>query len=198
MLAEIEYYGLAEVWESTFSESERISIEKRYRPLGFSVDGQDSKILSSSQSKIGFLYGLLGWFSSPDFSDISRKLTEIASKSIDSSTDIQDLHFLYQTQIQSNYSSRNVDPLALDRAKAACYAQIAISEGAARSFREEWGSARLPSHVGYTQLAIILEKEKSFQEAIDMCNRAFEQGWKGDWKLRTEKLKTKLEKLGIQ
>lgn len=51
-----------------------------------------------------------------------------------------------------------------------------------------------PAHPGYKQLAIILEKEKRFEEALDLVNEADTAGWNGDWEKRRERLVSKIEK----
>ncbi|MFB2728713.1 hypothetical protein ACE02H_14735 [Shewanella mangrovisoli] len=52
----------------------------------------------------------------------------------------------------------------------------------------------MPSHVGYKQLAIILEKEGDLQGALALSQKALEQGWTGDFDKRIEKLTAKLAK----
>ncbi len=61
-------------------------------------------------------------------------------------------------------------------------------------FKKEWGDATLPSHVGYKQLAIILEKEKKYDKAIALCNQAKREGWNDDWDKRIERCEKKLKK----
>lgn len=59
-----------------------------------------------------------------------------------------------------------------------------------------WGGLGfLPSHHGYKQLAIILEKRGEVAEALGICLQAQSQGWKGDWDARIARLQSKLEKL---
>jgi hypothetical protein len=50
----------------------------------------------------------------------------------------------------------------------------------------------LPSHTGYKQLAIILEKEGDIKGAIKLSKQALEQGWTDDYKKRIERLNKKL------
>jgi hypothetical protein len=56
----------------------------------------------------------------------------------------------------------------------------------------------LPGHKGYQQLAVILEKQGRFQEAIDLCTQAAQQGWGGDWEHRIERNAKRLAKLTSQ
>ena len=52
----------------------------------------------------------------------------------------------------------------------------------------------LPSHPGYRQLAIILDKRGEFDEAKKFARKAKEQGWSGDWEKRIARCEAKLAK----
>lgn len=56
------------------------------------------------------------------------------------------------------------------------------------------GLGFLPSHHGYKQLAIILEKRGAYQDARSLCEQADAQGWKGDWAARIARLEKKIAK----
>ncbi len=60
---------------------------------------------------------------------------------------------------------------------------------------DEYVLGFLPSHHGYKQLAIILEKQGDFQGARTLCEQAKAQGWKGDWDARIARLNKKLAKV---
>lgn len=53
----------------------------------------------------------------------------------------------------------------------------------------------LPSHHGYKQLAIILEKRGDYVAAGALSEQAKEQGWKGDWDARIARLNKRISKL---
>ncbi len=53
----------------------------------------------------------------------------------------------------------------------------------------------LPSHHGYKQLAIILEKRGDYVAAGALSEEAREQGWKGDWDTRIARLNKRIVKL---
>ena len=53
----------------------------------------------------------------------------------------------------------------------------------------------LPSHHGYKQLAIILEKRGDYVAAGALSEQAREQGWKGDWDARIARLNKRIAKL---
>jgi len=96
-----------------------------------------------------------------------------------------DRHFLYQTKMEIYYRNRDVDDSALTSAIEACKQQIALSTKAKQAFLKQWG--QLPSHVGYKQLCIIMEKQKNYDEVIRLASEAKMQGWTGDWDKRIEK-----------
>jgi hypothetical protein len=77
-------------------------------------------------------------------------------------------------------------PLAIE----ACKQQIAVSEKAKIAFLKEYCS--LPSHEGYKQLCIIMEKQKNYDEVIRLSKIAKGQGWVGDWDKRIEKCEKRL------
>lgn len=98
-------------------------------------------------------------------------------------------HFALQALAQAAYRLRDVHPEALEDAEAACREQILLADVAGPALRQEFGSK--PSHHGYKQLSIILEKQKRYTEALDIVTQAQDQGWDGDWEKRAERLAKK-------
>ena len=73
----------------------------------------------------------------------------------------------------------------MTKAIEACINQIKLSVEAKKLFKKDWGKdSGLPFHSGYTQLAIIYDKQGKFLEAIQVCEQAKTQGWNGDWEKR--------------
>lgn len=189
---EIGYFGLQEWWLSELTKEERNVILSVYNPLGI---GEDSlikvKIFSTSQTVIGLLSGLSGWFKKPEYREIGYKIIKKAEELVSDKISFLDLHFLYQSKIQIYYRNRDNDEFALSSAIEACKQQIGISEKAKEAFIKEMGLP-LPGHVGYKQLCIIMEKQKNFEEVIRLSKIAKEQGWSGNWDKRIEKCKKKM------
>jgi hypothetical protein len=100
-----------------------------------------------------------------------------------------DRHFALQALAQAAYRLREVHPEALEDAEAACREQILLADVAGPALRDEFGSK--PSHHGYKQLSIILEKQKRYGEALEVVEQARDQGWDGDWDKRAERLSRK-------
>ncbi len=110
-------------------------------------------------------------------------------------------HFELLEAIRSNYKLRDKESGTLEKAISACNEQIAIAPEVAQLFHQEFKelsqftveqseqplpetAAPLPVHTGYTQLAIIREKQGRLAEAICLCREAHKQGWAGDWESR--------------
>jgi hypothetical protein len=107
--------------------------------------------------------------------------------------DTLELYDWYTQMILFAYRARDTDPSALNEAIDACEKQIALAPKAAKEFMREIPHT-LPEHTGYTQLAIIREKQKDYAEAIQLATQAKDQGWGGDWNKRIERCKEKLQK----
>ena len=109
--------------------------------------------------------------------------------------DITFLHFDIQERIEFNYKNRS-DKISYDKAKKLCYDMIEIApEVAAKMEETNFMGDRgipLPRHHGYQQLAIILQKEGVFTEAIRICEKGEKEGWNNDFAKRIERLKKKL------
>jgi len=189
----IGYHRLSEWWFSEFSNEERNHIVITYTPMGSggNILLKDN-IDWSSSSVVHFLYNLAGWFNNKRDRYLAIKILEKAEKLISDDIPIVDIHFFYQQIIQIHYGNRLIDPNSLDKSIEACEQQIEIAPQVAKVFKEEFEDGFFPSHVGYTQLAIIKKKEKKYSEVIDICSKALFEGWRGDWKNRIEWCKEKL------
>jgi len=190
----IGYFGLEDWWLSAFSDEERRYIQEKFQPLGASGDSLTSGDISyTTQTAVGLLYTLAGWFSKEEERPIAYKIIEKAEELSTAKTRILDVHFLYGEKLKIYYMDRD-KPGYLEKAIEACKQQIELAPKATDAFRAEYKDSPLPSHKGYEQLAIILEKQKSFREAIELCAQVDKQGWAGDWGKRIERCKKKLEK----
>ena len=107
--------------------------------------------------------------------------------------DVLDLHFVYVGVIKTFYADRDKDPEALDSAIVACEEQIALAPKAVEALKREYQGEPLPAHTGYTQLAIIREKQKKFAAAVSVARLALEQGWAGDWEHRIARNEKRLK-----
>jgi len=199
----IGYYGLEGWWLNTFTPKERDHIESVFQPMGLSVgfDANSSskpltegKIHSCSQTITMFLLVLAGWFNNPRNRNIANKIitkaNEIGQQNKD---DILGNHFLYSEMISIYYPQRE-NKLMFDKAVEACKEQIDMASEATKAFLKEYPNQPLPSHKGYEQLAIILDKQRKHKKAISLCEQANEQGWAGNWNKRIDRYDKKLKK----
>lgn len=190
----IGYFGLESWWHSEFSEDERRHIAATFQPLGSSGDSLTSGDISyTSQTAVGVLHNLAGWFSKEIDRPIAHKILKKAEELSETEGSVLDAHFLYGQKLGIYYKDRDI-PGYLEKAIEACNQQIALAEKAAKAFRTEYTDSPLPSHKGYQQLAIILEKQGKFDETVELCRNAEKQGWAGDWAKRIERCRKKADK----
>lgn len=192
---EIGYFGLSEWWLSEFSEEERRYILETFQPLGSTGNSLiEGNISHASNTAIKLLSSLAGWFKKKEDRTIAYRILKKAEELINDKSDILDVHFLFQSKIQLYYRNRDNDPDALAEAINACKQQIELAPKARAAFKEEYGDAPLPRHIGFEQLAIIEEKQKNFEAAIGISQKTMEQGWAGTWQKRIERCRNKLGK----
>ncbi|NOI32211.1 hypothetical protein [Vibrio coralliilyticus] len=175
----INYLRLDSWWLNELNSAERDEILQTY-PDSSLVEG---KIYSTNQTQLHLLWSLAGWFNKPGKRELAYKILAKAESLINEHSDPLDLHFLYGAKLEVCYKDRDIRADGIQRAIEACEQQIDISHKAATAFINKFGGA-LPSHKGYRQLAIILEKQKRYKEAASLCLVAKEQGWSGDWEKR--------------
>lgn len=97
---------------------------------------------------------------------------------------------LEDRRIRFIYRQRNEDPAALDRTIEICRAMIARSPEFIRLFHGL--GIPLPTHKGFEQLAIILDRRKEYAAAVAVCEQALAEGWEGDWEKRIERYSRKI------
>jgi tetratricopeptide (TPR) repeat protein len=191
---DIGYFHLEEWWLSEFDESTREYIVEKYQPMGSPprclVEG---KYEWTSATPASLLSGLGGWFQGSTDRHIARKIYQKALDLVDASNDPLDRHFLYQGLIETYYKDRE-NPEYYNLAIEYCKKQILMQKEAAKKWKEDYPGDSLPSHHGYEQYAIILEKEKRYDEAIELSREAERNGWAGSWKNRIERCEKKIEK----
>lgn len=194
----IAYYELDDWWLSTFTEDERRHIASTFKPLGASPDDliDSGEITFTTQSELSFLSNLAGWFPKrPDRSIARRVLIKAEQLAAEPDAAILARHFFFQAKIEHYYRDRE-EVGCFDLAVEACRQQISIAPHTAEALKAEYEDSILPGHKGYQQLAIILEKQARFQEAIELCTSAAQQGWAGDWSGRIARCTKKLATTG--
>ena len=195
---ELGYFGLGNWWLSTFSQEERKHIESEFKPINIGGDAPNltqGDVSWTSGTAVQLIAALAGWFKKPADYHIAKRMLAKAEELIPQEKNVLDLHFAYQSMIQTHYRNRDNDPEALDLATRACENQIAMAPLAAKQFKKEYREDPLPAHVGYTQLTIIRDKQRNMSEAIRLAKQAKKQGWDGDWEQRIARYQAKQAKL---
>ncbi len=192
----IGYFGLSDWWLSAFTEQERIQIEQVYTPVGGGVGHLTQSEITSTTARVSmFLSSLSSWFRKTEKDrDIARRILKKALEMGDPQNDILGLHFTWQALIEVWYRDRDCMSEAIEEAILACFGQIGIAEQAAKQFKKEYPRNQLPSHVGYTQLTIIYDKQGRYDEAIQIAQQAKKQEWNGDWDARIQRYEKKKTK----
>ena len=184
---EIAYFGLQDWWMNDLTVDERDIIFSLYNPFGFDKKSLiEGKITYTDEIATAFLTGLLSYLKKPEYQKLSSKIIKKMDRMSLKSGSVLDRHFYLSNKIEIFYRNRNTDETALPAAIDACKEQISIAEQAKRAYLKEYDGS-LPSHLGYTQLCIILEKQKNYDEVIHLARPAKEQGWMGDWDKRIER-----------
>jgi hypothetical protein len=190
----IGYFGLAEWWVATFTETEREYIGSASNSHTGGGSLTEGHISYTSGRAAQFLSALATNFYRPQDRRIARLMLAKAEEIAKTAANILDLHFVYAGMIKTYYADRDNDPEAVDLAIAACEKQIALGPEAAKAWKREYPREPLPAHTGYTQLAIIREKQKNFADAISLSRLAMKQGWAGDWGQRIVRNEKRLAK----
>jgi len=190
----IGFFNLENFWFKTLNEKERQIVLENFNSGSIGVDSTDllETKLFGTREKLSFISGQISRYKKPIFKNLGLKFIEIGNEELQRTTQIIEKHFYYQRLIEFHYRFRaeeNNYELAIN----ACMNQIEISEKAKIEFEKEIYIDQLPSHKGFKQLAIILEKEKKFNEAIKICQKAITEGWNGDWNYRIERMNKKLK-----
>jgi len=176
----LDSYGLTDWWEKMFTEAERNRIREH--------------LFLPDSSPVNALCTTAGWFLGPHDRSIAQRLIDKALElAAEGYGDILDRHFAAGTAIRAYYPDRDKVPGALEKVVEACLTQVEIAPQAAAAFRAEYPKSALPGHLGFTQLAILAEKNKEFEKALALCEQAKAQGWTGDWDKRIQRLRKKLK-----
>jgi len=186
------YYCLLDWWDKEFTKQEQLYIIDKYKPMG-GGELTTGTILGSSATAINFLTDLQSWFTTLSDEIISEKILKKAESLLTGETPILDIHFLYSCSIEHYYKKRNIDFGFYELANQYCLKQIALGQKAKDAFLSEPWFPTLPRHKGYEQLAIILEKEKKYDEALKLCYEARDAGWNSDWDKRISTLQRKMK-----
>lgn len=180
----LRFFGLSELWWSSFTEDERQYVESSILFREKKEDFGRSCLYSNSGSKVDLIGHLIVAFSNKGESSIFLKLCEEIESVDKAKVDLYELHKYYSNKICVLNKNINNWPGIYKELKKSCYKQIEISASVAHDIKKGKGEPSLYGHVGFKRLSIILEKEKRYSEVVDICRKALKEGWLGDWEKR--------------
>jgi tetratricopeptide (TPR) repeat protein len=192
---EIGFFGLTDWWLTEFNERERNEIERisdAHTGRGELTRMKIASIQGVLASPVGFLTKLASWFPNAADFHIAKKILDKAESSISDELNVLAKDAFYREKIKHYYKQRDRHPAALGIAIEACEQQIELSRQAATTYLDFSGDSALPWHHGFKQLAIIREKERDYESAIALAERAKEEGWGGDWEKRIARCRKRL------
>ena len=181
----IGHFDLDQWWESEFSEEERKYIIDKKPEI---IKGKYNNI---NKKPTQFLQETTQWFSNKEDTNISLKLLDKAEELVE---DKIDLHYLYNSKIKTLYKKRNENKEYIELCIKYCKKDIELYINKLRHeypFNEK--NTRVPA---FQRLAIIYEKRKEYQKAIEVCKKAIKYNMreknKDNFKDRLNRLKSKV------
>ncbi len=200
MAGELGYFGLASWWSTLFTGTERDRIETRFQPPGLSPSARP---LTAGRKRLQFgnaaalLTALAGYLrDDPADRNVAIRVLAKAEERARAQDDILALHWVCQEMIRLHCRWRDHFPDALNLIYGACHKQIAIAAKVALAFQHRRPGQVLPIHMGFQMMAVLLEQEGSYAQAIELCKQARFQGWSGNWTWRIGTLARKLAQHG--
>jgi len=197
---ELGYFGLASWWSTVLTAAQRAHIEEKFQPSGLPpgsrplTTGRKRLSLRSAAMLLTAVAGSLR--SDPDDRTLALEILRKAEQRAKTEEDRLGLHFTYQETIHLYCKWRDRFFDALDLIFGACHKQIAMAPEVAQILHEQNPKSPLPIHAGFQMMVVLLEKEESYAQAIELCKQARFQGWKGNWTWRIGSLAKKLGQKG--
>lgn len=215
----LDKYQLKEWWLEALTANQRNQVANDYRPMGLPIgetpylyQDLDKTYSNNGFGKLGLLL-TLSYIAGDEAKHILQ--TKVENELLQCYTapdsNLIDVHLALASLIKHHYSLRTA-PEHYEKAKEFCLMQISISSKLVKKFRHPEKPKELqnitgikdpyydepqmlPSHTGYKQLAIILEKEGDIEGALRLSKQALKQGWTDNYEKRIDKLNKKLMKI---
>lgn len=201
----IGYLGIEQWWLEVLTEGERKYIldNVKYFGIGGTSDIKhillEQDVIASSETVLNFAMGLLTYVAKEkELIPLVEKIENLAF-GVTNTTDCEEVFrkHLILGSLGDIYYKHRENPECFNRAIDYYKKQIAMSKEAKEAWIESdrrigIKETKMPKHVGYERMAIILEKEKKYEEAYNISREAVAEGWKGEWEKRIEKLEKKM------
>ncbi|MBR4000515.1 MAG: hypothetical protein IKI93_19480 [Clostridia bacterium] len=194
----IGYLGLEDFWLSCSPEEQKTLTKYYQGGLGSNPGDSPVKgdIVSSTDTAFKYLSAMIGWA-------VSEKKYELADKIIKAGNDLPvheaelvDAHFFLQEAAECYYKQRDIRADALALTIEFCLKDIQLFPKYIKPLKKEIGC--IPRITTFQRLAILYEKNKQYEEAINICRLAIKydlkDSTKGGYPERLEKLEKKINK----
>jgi len=197
---ELGYFGLASWWSAVFTAEQRAHIEELFRPSDLPAHsrpltrGHKELPYSTAAILLAAVAGALR--SAPDDRNVALEILHKGEQRAKTEDDTIGLHLIYQEMIHLFCKWRDHFFDASDLIFGACHKQIAMAPEVVQLLHDQNPGRPLPMHAGFQMMAILLEKEEAYAQAIEVCKQARFQGWEGNWTWRIGSLAQKLGQQG--
>ncbi|OYD09530.1 hypothetical protein [Paludifilum halophilum] len=104
------------------------------------------------------------------------------------------LHHHFSEKVVFYYERRNEDPVALHRTIRYSERLVEYAPVAIKAYRMDPYVYELPEHPGYETLIALYGEVGEWEEALRLCEKARDQGWKGDWDARIYQIQETIHK----
>ena len=175
-------------WEEEFTAEERRIIDTL-----FDSPGQITGMALANSSNPKDIATLASYLRNPEHKHLAYRLLDRADSLDADGLAILDRHFHYASAGAFYYRWRDVDDFALPRSIYYFQKQISIAPVVAEFFRTDRNWGFIPAHAGYRQMRIIYEKQKEYEKAFSLCQKAMNEGWADDWEKHIKRIRGKLE-----
>ena len=195
--------GYLNLWDfyNSLTEEEKGTLRHYYdsrlttAPVNHRASTYDSgTIASTSETRLVYFSSTIGWAVSDKRYDIADKLIYFGEQYINEG--LIDAHFFLQAAAECYYKQRDIRDDALDLCIRYCQRDVELFPRYRVPMEKEYGE--IPRITTFQKLAVIYEKQKMYDKALEICQMALSYGLtdstKGGYAGRIEKIQKKIGK----
>lgn len=188
----IGYLKLDDLWFSCSPDEQKAIIKYHNSGLGVSSTSSPIKgdILNSSMTPLKYLSSMIGWAVADKNYTLADKIINIGNTIKIFDSDLLDAHYFWQESAECYYKQREIREDALQLTIQFCLKDIEMFPQYSIKMKQDMGV--IPRIITFQRLAIIYEKNKQYDKAIELCKLAISydltDSTKGGYSKRLEKL----------